>query len=208
MQNKKHTRGERVFFVMKLWAQKNTTLQGEDVDADASAFVTEGSTIVVLALGEDAGTSEGDASGCVCVFVEDSGADAGAFDSLLVATGATSVVVGSVGIETSAVTEGVSSTTGSNPFRYPVTTQSNSTSDAFPPKLFTTKWFWSFSETYKETGPFGVATTRIGAIAEMTFPKSLLMSKNRTSAIPSFKVDDPESVMTASGDVVAIVSTF
>ena len=72
MQNKKHTRGERVFFVMKLWAQKNTTLQGEDVDADASASVTEGSTIVVLALGEDAGTSEGDASGCVCVFVEDS----------------------------------------------------------------------------------------------------------------------------------------
>ncbi len=57
-QIKKHTRGERVFFVMKLWTPKNTILYGEGVGAIAPASVIEGSTIVVLELVEDAGTSE------------------------------------------------------------------------------------------------------------------------------------------------------
>lgn len=125
-QIKKHTRGERVFFVMKLWTPKNTILYGEGVGAIAPASVIEGSTIVVLELVEDAGTSE-----------------VGVTEGVSVVTGTVnSVGILSVGVElvelfVTGVTIG--SVTGSYPFRYPVTTQSNSTSEAFPPKLFTIK---------------------------------------------------------------------
>ena len=61
--NKKRTRGERVFFVMKLWTQKNTTLQGEGVGALALTSACEESTGVVLALGEDAGEEASEVTG-------------------------------------------------------------------------------------------------------------------------------------------------
>ncbi len=135
---------------MKLWTPKNTTLQGESVDAVASAFVTEGSTMVVLELVEDAGTS--------VVEVEGTSADT-ATGVVVVRTsveGMSMVTVGVTGVEvtdvvsiveldigvvvvTTAAASIIGATTGSYPLRYPVTTQSNSTSEAFPPKLLTTK---------------------------------------------------------------------
>lgn len=134
-EDKQKTRvwGTRIF-CYEIVRAKNATLYGEDVGAlDALTFVTEESLKVVLELVEDAEESVTETDPiCEAVISATTGASS---------VGAMAFVVETVKVEGAVadVSCATGATTGSNPLRYPVTTQSNSISDPLPPKLFTIK---------------------------------------------------------------------